>query len=155
MLQFHKFGGRKIKKIVNFLFLPSSRGLGFVFLFKIFILSEKLQKQLGLWFLTEALSKLDLQTVSTLACPLLISKRTRTGRHYKLRVLSELAKRVRKKNFCYSSQLHKHTTLLGQVSLSNEISRCEVLCINANLCLYKAGIQNQLLQRGGKTSSAI
>lgn len=59
--------------------------------------------------------------------------------------LSGLTNRVRKKSFCYSSQVHKHTTLLGQVSLSNELSRCEVLCINANLCLYKGGIQNQLL----------
>lgn len=93
--------------------------------------------------------------MSTSACPLLISKGRQTGRHYKFRVLSELTNRARKKNFCYSSQLHKHTTLLGQVSLSNEISRCEVLCINANLCLYKGGIQNPLLQRGGKISSPI
>lgn len=86
--------------------------------------------------------------MSTSVCPLLISERRQTERHYKF--LSEVINRARKKDLCYSSQLHKHTALLGQVSFSNEISRCEVLCINANLCLYKGGIQNQLLQRGGK-----
>lgn len=140
---------------MNFYFYPVS-GLWFSFYFKKFSdFQKRCKKQSGLWLLTEALSKLDLKTVSTSACPSLISKRRQTGRHYKFRVLSELTNRARKKNFCYSSQLHKHTTLLGQVSLSNEISRCEVLCINANLCLYKGGIQNQLLQRGGKISSPI